>query len=125
MDREQEQRQESGEGKRENDREESNAERGRFHRFREGISCSDTNRLSLSRLFTLNELSALQHRYYNDSVSTHPSVALSDNGDDEEVDELAEGMIEAAQVRMWRKNDGNHPMVILALLGCCSRRGTC
>lgn len=38
-------------------------------------------------------------RYYNDIVSTHPSVALSENGDDEDVDELTMGMIEAAQVR--------------------------
>lgn len=54
-------------------------------------------------LLTLNERFGLENRYYNDIVSTHPSVALSDNGDDEEVDELAEGMIEAAQVRMWRE----------------------
>lgn len=41
----------------------------------------------------------LTSRYYNDIISTHPSVAQSDNGDDEDVDELAQGMIEAAQVR--------------------------
>lgn len=37
-------------------------------------------------------------RYYNDIISTHPSVELSDNGDDEAVDEVAQGMIDAAQV---------------------------
>ncbi len=38
-------------------------------------------------------------RYYNEIISTHPSVALSDDGDTEDVDELAHGMIEAAQVQ--------------------------
>lgn len=37
-------------------------------------------------------------RYYNEIISTHPSVALSEDGDTEDVDELAQGMIEAAQV---------------------------
>ena len=40
----------------------------------------------------------LRNRYYNEIISTHPSVALSDDGDTEDVDELALGMIEAAQV---------------------------
>lgn len=40
----------------------------------------------------------LRRRYYNDIISTHPSVALSDNGDDEDVDDLTEGMIDAAKV---------------------------
>ncbi|CBJ31220.1 conserved unknown protein [Ectocarpus siliculosus] len=35
--------------------------------------------------------------YYNEIISTHPSVALSEDGDTEDVDELAQGMIEAAQ----------------------------
>ncbi|CAM9719498.1 unnamed protein product, partial [Choristocarpus tenellus] len=42
------------------------------------------------------------NNYYRNIYSTHPSVASSANGDDEDTDELAQGMINAAKARHGR-----------------------